>query len=388
MLEDRIIELCSRSSIDDQTRQDQIKEHARGNLDWDYIAKSTHKESLSGLFYYNLRRFGVQEAVPFEIRKRLEEDYFRTTFRNVIFLEERDRLLKFFKKGQIPVMVLKGAFLLENVYSDLGMRPMGDIDILVKKEDLLCVHNTLVQLGYTSEIDTEYIKSYLSIPTSPYLNSTVYIKRDNIRICLNVHWHIYNTIFPIYTNANIDIDKIWDEMQIIKGIPAMAPHHLLIHLSEHAFRHCFDRCILLTDIAEVIDAYRDVMDWEGFLNDSFEFKLERHIFYSIYLAVNKLDINIPKDILTALKPDKKSFIEKIFLRQILAGKHFEELSCFASLATCRGFRQKLAFLKNLVVPPAQVLSLAYSKQVECIDFFDYASRIFRGMRYITKGCLN
>ncbi|MCP4365035.1 MAG: nucleotidyltransferase family protein [Planctomycetes bacterium] len=55
----------------------------------------------------------------------------------------------------MPVILLKGAHLAQVVYSNIALRPMGDIDILVKKNDLPKAKELLLELGYTpiKEVD-------------------------------------------------------------------------------------------------------------------------------------------------------------------------------------------------------------------------------------------
>jgi hypothetical protein len=68
----------------------------------------------------------------------------------MLFYQELQTVLKTFKfrAAGIDVIVLKGAFLAELVYRNIGLRAIGDIDLLVKKEDLGKVKRVLIQLGY------------------------------------------------------------------------------------------------------------------------------------------------------------------------------------------------------------------------------------------------
>ena len=128
---------------------------------------------------------------------------------------------------------------------------MSDIDILIKKTELLMVHNKLNQLGFTASFSAKTITGFQDTPASKYLNSISYIKEGSLRISLNLHWHLVNSIFPLYLYTNIDIEKVWQESRLIKDekMLIMSPDHLLISLAEHSFRHCFNRLILLVDIA-------------------------------------------------------------------------------------------------------------------------------------------
>ncbi len=48
----------------------------------------------------------------------------------------------------VPVILLKGAHLAEAVYGNIALRPMVDVDLLVKQADLMRVHDILIGQGY------------------------------------------------------------------------------------------------------------------------------------------------------------------------------------------------------------------------------------------------
>lgn len=389
--EDKLMQLCARVTMD-EARQVETKGILKKVLDWDYIIQEASKEGIASLLFYNLRRFPEGGFVPSKINQGLEQEYTKTAFRNVIFLQELGEILKVFKEANISAIVLKGGFLIENVYKDLGLRPMSDLDLLVKKEDLINIYHNLNRLGYDSSFSLKSMEDFQNSPFSSYLNSIVYTKKENIRLCLNLHWHLANSIFPLYLGTKINIDKIWQEARPCKGVSSnewlnhhmltMAPHHLLIHLSEHAFRHCFEWHIWLVDIAEVIRVYQDELDWDKFVSDTLRFKLNVPVFYSLYLASHKLGADIPEDILAALKPKRKGYGESIFLRYVLKDKRFE-----ASLSICKSPGQRMVFLWRLLFPPRQVLAQLYLKEIHKINLFHYLFRIFRGFGYIVRGCL-
>lgn len=385
--EERFLELYSRLTIN-AAAQTKVESLLKGKLDWGRIARKASEEDITPILFHNIEKLGMQDVFPFDLQKSWKEDYLGTSLRNLMFLEKRDKILKAFKEANIPAIVLKGAFLVENVYMNLGLRPMGDVDILIKKQDISVMHRKLIELGYYTSFGLKDIEGFQASTSSPYLNSIVYVKNDNFRLCLNVHWHLANSITPLYLATKINMARIWQDAAPFNNIMAMAPHHLLIHLAEHAFRHCFNRTILLVDIAEVLTVYKDRINWEKFLRDTFGFGLERRVYYSLYFAVTKLDAQVPKDILTVLEPRRKTYGEKIFLSHISSNIRFEELSCFVSFFTCGRFRQKMRFLKGLTFPPQDVLAQAYLKPKQEINLRDYFFRMFRGVRYIAKGYMN
>ncbi|MBM2834955.1 MAG: hypothetical protein HW406_2116 [Candidatus Brocadiaceae bacterium] len=103
--------------------------------------------------------------MPSKLRESLKQEYIYNWGRNVRILEELAALLRVLDN---PVIVLKGAALLSSVYENVGLRSLGDVDILVKPEDVSKIDTVLSQSGYRSD---RRLRSY---PVSNYLNSLVY----------------------------------------------------------------------------------------------------------------------------------------------------------------------------------------------------------------------
>ena len=356
-LEDKLILLCARTKLDREIK-DRIKGLLRRKLNWNYLLKKAEKEGLSGLLYYNLKRFD-EKNVSQSIIEILEERYFNITSRNLLFLKELSRVSKVFKKAKIPAMVLKGVFLVEEIYKNPGLRSMSDIDLLVKKEGFLQVHKELKGLGYTTI--NNYL-DYIEKPISGYLNSLFYYKKEGeASIPLHIHWHLVNSSVPNYMfSSRIEMNDIWEEAEKIKiadgEVSSLAPHHLVIYLSEHALRmkHSLARFLLLCDISEVIKKYRDRLSWEKVIKDSLRFNLDRMVYYCLLLAAKFLEVKVPSHVLGRLKPKRTGCLEKGFRTLILKNKRFPGLSYLLYLSLNRGLFAKVKFIYRTLVPPPQV----------------------------------
>src|SRR5439155_19507783 len=58
------------------------------------------------------------------------------------------RLAGLFQEHRIPMAALKGPMLSRYLYGDLASRSSGDIDLLVKREDVLRIRDVLASSGY------------------------------------------------------------------------------------------------------------------------------------------------------------------------------------------------------------------------------------------------
>ena len=155
-------------------------------MDWNYILECSERQGISPLFYWNLKKINNSKYVPPEVMKSLEKMYYSNLARNMLLYDELSKILTAFKKVGIDTIVLKGAFLAEEIYKNIGLRPMSDIDLLIKEKDLQKAKNELTKLMYFASI---------------------YFQRN----CMNnfKRYYIMNYRF-VHKNKKIDIDLHWD----------------------------------------------------------------------------------------------------------------------------------------------------------------------------------
>jgi hypothetical protein len=175
-------------------------------------------------------------------------------------------------------MVLKGAALANLVYPDVGLRMYGDIDILVKKEDLAAVEKLLPELGYVSTRDSigqEYYKE-----KHHHLAPYIHLEKN---IILEIHWNITNR-FPI------NVDNWWERSRIEKimgcSVRVLSPNDLFLHLCIHTSQHDFKNFGLraLCDISETIKCYGDKIDWSLFQEEIERYPIYREVYSILYFV--------------------------------------------------------------------------------------------------------
>ena len=254
---------------------------------WSELLCTSQKEGLSFLLYKGMIKRNID--MPSPIREQLKKEYINNWGRNVRILEELAALLSILGN---PIIILKGAALLSSVYKDLGIRDMGDIDILVKPAAVPKLDKVLSQLGYRS-----FVRLH-SFRVSNCYNSQLYRKKGS-PLFLHLHWHWVNDALPNYIYAEkINADKLWKEAIPLKVRQAdalcLALHHQLLHLSEHAMRHSYNLLIHVWDIHQVINHWKEELDWEKLCREAEEFQLRRPLFYSLWLSKECFGASAPQ----------------------------------------------------------------------------------------------
>lgn len=99
--------------------------------------------------YQKLKNHNLLDYFPTELKTRLAGLYLRNKQRNLEILRQAEEINRVLDKENIQPIYLKGvAHIMDNLYSDLGERLIGDIDLLVQEQDYLKAVELLNQTGY------------------------------------------------------------------------------------------------------------------------------------------------------------------------------------------------------------------------------------------------
>ncbi|MFQ6082431.1 MAG: nucleotidyltransferase family protein [Candidatus Aminicenantia bacterium] len=385
--EDRLLLYCCRTEIDNRTK-DKIIEIQRNNIEWDSFLKKARENGISAIVYFKLNeKKNNYWNIPSFIFEELKKNYYLNATKNTLIFKELGKVLEAFKKTGLQVIVLKGAALAEIVYGNLALRPMLDIDLLVKKEDLLRIDEQLKILGYQPSDGSVKNINF----SSAYLTTLDYRSPSKNRPSFHIHWHFVNSTIPNESYIkNIKIENIWQDAEKanIANVETlvMAPHHLIIHLSEHAFRvtHSLSKFCFFCDINEAINFYQERLDWDRLIKDSFKFNLDRMIYLSLYFASKFLTTKIPEDVLLKLRPKRFSMGEKIFMTSISNNNRFPGLSYLVHLSMNRGLFKKMKFVGRTFFPPRQVIAQRNYIPQSKVSYIYYIRRINEVFSHLFK----
>jgi len=96
-------------------------------------------------------------GLPASVQERVHQECLGITARNLALAGELRKLLRTFRDQRIPCLPLRGLALAERLYGDIPPRPMGDIDLLVRKEDVHRVQALFEALGFSEMVFRYFI---------------------------------------------------------------------------------------------------------------------------------------------------------------------------------------------------------------------------------------
>ncbi len=129
-------------------RIDYIPE-ADNNIFWENLVKIGSNQLIIPTIYFELKKRGLLNKIPKELRKYFTKIYNFNSERNKKVLIEINTIENELKKNKVDFVFLKGASLLKTIYNNnVGIRMMHDIDILVNKNHTTNAKNILNNLNY------------------------------------------------------------------------------------------------------------------------------------------------------------------------------------------------------------------------------------------------
>ena len=293
----KLLLASARTNLTDEDLQQITHDLVCPDLDWDHIVTVSYAQGIAPLIYHGLRRSRVISLIPAAAAEKLRQSYYANAARNCYLRDKLRNVLKLLKEQRIETLVLKGAALMENVYGDRALRPMADIDLLVRKEKLTQVEAQLLNSGYFM------LDECLTDKEWRYEHHSNWHFGESSGLRIEVHWRIKRDWEPF----NIDLDAMWQRAQpmTFAGIETLAfcPEDMLLHLCQHAWNHNLTGGLRpLCDITEVTKCYQDKIDWGKVAAVSSQWQMNPCLYLWLRLARDLLEAPIPDTFLAGLEP--------------------------------------------------------------------------------------
>ena len=261
---------------------------------WNDVVAIAASHGLAPLLYARLKQKGAQALVPADAWERLRRDYRDSAVRSMFLHRELRPVLRCLRDAGIKVIVLKGVFLAEAVYSDAALRSMADVDLMVPRAELPRANALLLDLR-TACNRSGSAGSLLSRDRKYLLSPGAGI---------DFRW----TIDVPAGRSRLDLAGLWDRARpaSIAGVEVLAfsPEDLLLHVCLHAaHRHGLgDGLRPICDAAETVQRFGGELDWAQVTARAREWGAARYVGLTLRLARSMLAAAVPDDILEQLVP--------------------------------------------------------------------------------------
>jgi hypothetical protein len=168
-------------------------------------------------------------------------------------LQEAAPLIRSLGDTGIETLLLKGAALILRNYEDAGLRPMADLDVMVRKEQITLAFEKLAALGWQS-------REALEPATLAAAHSAPFIREGASP--LDLHWRLLEDEAPAPGEQ-----ALWDRATPAElfGVPTrvLGVTDQLLHVLAHGARWSADRSHRwLADASVLLSRAKGEVDWE------------------------------------------------------------------------------------------------------------------------------
>ncbi|MCH7840353.1 MAG: nucleotidyltransferase family protein [Planctomycetes bacterium] len=172
-----------------------------------------------------------------------------------------ERIAAKFNDVDVPLIVLKGGALNLTVYERLHQRPMDDLDLLIRPEDVDRA------LGLIEELGGQRGESQVRGDFFPRFHyETEYTIGSIHPVKIDLHVRPFR---PLRYARLVPEDALWSRAESVAiggaRILVPSPDDMLLHLATHAAVHGFAEKKWLVDIKRWVDAHHTDMDWDRLL---------------------------------------------------------------------------------------------------------------------------
>ena len=129
---------------------------------WGRLVGTAEKHGMAPLVHKHLTALGI--LPPDTPRRQLQTLVLRHRRAAAIRCQAVGEILRAFADARIEVLLVKGSALAALAYSEPGLRPMRDVDLLVGAADAARAEAVLFDLGYAHEPGHDIPPDYYHLP--------------------------------------------------------------------------------------------------------------------------------------------------------------------------------------------------------------------------------
>lgn len=296
--------------------------------DWNHLASRAHSEGVAPLVYWTFSKAGRLSFIPQETRNFLRVSYAGTYMQNQFMFKELETLAHLFHQADIPIVVLKGACFALTIYPDIGLRPMGDMDLLVPASKLAEAVQIAETLGYAETLPEA------SPGLRDLLNHEICLHKSSPHsITLELHRSLVAD--KTFTYA-VPVDWFWEQTEPLDITPATArfqtllmltPTAQILYAASHAMlQHGGDKAPLrwFCDLDRLIRHYDERADWDLLLAQAKNFEWGSALEAALAQTIAYFDTPVPGHVLANLAKHSDRHQSLVAQKQIRPATHILE----------------------------------------------------------------
>jgi len=358
---------CARTSIDSKTLG-RLRTLLSQDMDWPRLIHMAGSHGVLPLVYRSLYR-SFPDAVPKAILDRLRESFRSNAQRSLLLTAELPKLLDLFAVHGINAIPFKGPILAASVYKDLSLRPFGDLDVLVSRDDILKAGGLLASLGYQPATDKGVALEQDPDPEDvAYVGPKFYVfVHQDHGATVDLQWRVTQRYFSFSVEENHGRGGLVPVMVAGRSVLTFAPMDLLLILCAHGAKHQWQRMKWICDVAELVRTEKEKIDWGKLQQEASRQGMRRMLSLGLILARNLLGAELPVEVAKVAERDfgggsvVSRIVSKLFTESEPYGD-FEKVIFY--LRTMDRWQDRVRFCSNYLSQCLRNVAIPTSKEHE------------------------
>jgi hypothetical protein len=287
-LEIQILLTVARGCLDPANRT-KLQVLLREAPDWRWLLSLALFHRLFPLLYWHVNAAAADSVS--EEHLNLLRGWFVTNAANALeCTAELLRVLHAFRDGGVFAVPYKGPSLASRLYGNVALRPRGDLDILVGREDVARARSVLEESGYRPWYPASQASREFAL-RNRYSEIFVHEKLAVVEL----HWAFTSGEIPF----PLTLEQVRPRLEELElggsRLPAFATEDLLLILCAHGAKHCWNRLEWLSGLSELIR--KESVAWDVVLSRAAELQAEKVLFLGLFLAHDLLESPVPSHLI-------------------------------------------------------------------------------------------
>ena len=233
--------------------------------------------------------------VPQGTSQKIRDAHRAQALSSLKMIAELLRLVELFRASRLDIMLVKGPTLSVRAYGDAGARLFGDLDFLLRQQDIPRATELMAAAGYQSDISLQAIRTQ-KIP------GQYRFIRTGAPLLVELHTERTMRYFP----RGLPLQDFFSRRQNVlveeHEIPALSTEDELLLICIHGAKHLWQHLALVADVA-ALAARQVALDWESSFKTARNAGAERMLHTGLLLAHNLLRAPLPQSIQARIHAD-------------------------------------------------------------------------------------
>jgi hypothetical protein len=284
--------LCCATSLAMPERTARLRAIIDGGIDWDRAAHMAQGQAVIALVYRYLN--AELEGTPLaDATDSLRPAFYGHSVRNLHFARELVRLTQLLESGGVEPLAFKGPALAAAAYGAVTLRQFSDLDLLVRKGEVVRTVEILLKEGYAPRAGCSVAD--LELPGA----FEIAMARPGALAEIDLHWRLIPPYFPLA----LDSEDLWRRAVRVDiegaAVLTLSPADHLLYLCAHGAKHGWQALGGVCDVAQLMHA--SPIDWDELCARAERAGAQRALALGVLLARELLGAAVPASVLEAFR---------------------------------------------------------------------------------------